>query len=155
METVTLKRLFDLIDGQRNAHKELRTVLLDQQTALRRFDTHRLEQLGRRCYALGERIAELEQARRSLTGPNVRLTDLAATLAEPCRSRLVAAALGLRQLAGEVSSITRINAAAILNMLNHFHQVYQMIASAGRTNGYGASGQADKATGAFLVDAVA
>ncbi|NLF29984.1 MAG: flagellar protein FlgN [Planctomycetes bacterium] len=155
MDTMTLKRLFDLIDRQREAHKELRTALLDQQTALRRFDTRRLEQLGRRCDALGERIAELEQARRNLTGLNVRLSELAATLGEPDRSRLTAAAMGLRQLAADVASINRINASAVHNMLNHFHQVYQMIASAGRTTGYGASGQADKATGAFLVDAVA
>ncbi|MFW6145966.1 MAG: flagellar protein FlgN [Planctomycetota bacterium] len=155
MDTVTVKRLFDLIDRQRDAHRELRTCLLDQQTALRRFDTTRLEQLGRRCDGLGERIAELEKTRRDLTGPKVKLTDLAATLDEPHRSRLVAVAMGLRQLAAEVASINRINAAAIHNMLNHFHQVYQMIASAGRTDGYGASGRTDKATGSFLVDAVA
>ncbi len=155
MEPVTLKRLFDLLDRQRDAHRQLRTCLLDQQTALRRFDTSRLEQLGRRCDALGERIASLEAARRELTGPDVRLTDLAATLDEPARSRLVAAAMGLRHLAGEVASVNRINAAAIHNLLDHFHQVYQMIASAGRADGYGASGRADPPTGAFLIDAVA
>ena len=155
MDTVTLKRLFELLDRQRDVHKELRTALLDQQTALRRFDTRRLEQLHRRCDALGERIAELERVRRGLDGSNVKLTELAAALDEPDRSRLTAAAMGLRQLAGEVASINRINAAAIHNMLNHFHQVYQMIASAGRKDGYIASGQADRATGAFLVDAVA
>ena len=155
MDAGELKRLYELLSRQRNAHEELRTVLLDQQRALRRFDTDGLDTLRQRCDLLGERIAELEQARRRLTGPDVRLTALAEQLPEPDRSRLVATSIGLRKLAEEIGSINRINNAAVQNMLNHFHTVYQMLAGASRPAGYGASGQTEGSTGSFLVDAVA
>jgi len=155
MDAVTLKRLLDLLSRQRSAHEELRAVLLEQQRALRRFDTAGLDKLRQRSDLLAERIAELEQARRTLMGAKLRLTELAERIDEPGRSRLVATAAGLRRLAEEIASINRINGAAAHNMLNHFHSVYQMLAGANQAARYGSSGRVDRPGGAFLVDAVA
>ena len=156
MDTVTANRLHELLTRQMAAHEEMRNVLLEQQQALRRFDTAGLESLRQRCDVLAERIAELDQARQTITGPGIRLRELAQTLAEPARSRLVATSLGLRKIAEEIASINRINRAAVQNMLNHFHTVYQMLAGASQSPGYGATGRSTTApVGAFLVDAVA
>lgn len=156
MDAATIKRLYDLLTRQAEAHDEMRAVLLTQQRALRRFDTAGLEQLRQRCDVLTERIAELENARRAVTGPDVRISDLAATVGEPDRSRLVAVAIRLKKAAEEIASIHRINRAAVANMLNHFHQAYQLLASADNAAAYGSSGQStDRPSGAFLVDAVA
>ncbi len=156
MDAVDTHRLHGLMTRQIAAHEELRSVLLDQQRSIRCFDAAGLENLRQRSDVLAERIAELERTRQTITGDNIRLIDLAQTLAEPARSRLVATSLGLRKIAEEIASINRINQAAVQNMLNHFHTVYQMLASANQAAAYGATGQtAGPAAGAFLVDAVA
>lgn len=155
MDTATLDRLQETLTRQYAAHEELLRALQAQRQAIRGFDTQGLERLRDRCDATAQRIAELEDARVRLTGPGVRLVELAQRCPEPHRSRLVAISAGLRQLAEQAAAAARVNNAAVQNMLNHFHTVYQMLAGANRTAAYGANGQPGAAAGAFLVDAVA
>ena len=156
MDTGSADRLHEILKREHAAYEDLRGVLLQQQQALRRFDAAGLDNLRQRGDVLAERIAELESARKALTGSDVRVTKLAQDLPEPQRSRLVAMAMGLRKLAEEVASIGRINYAATQSMLNNFHSVYRMLAGINEQATYGASGKTCQASGkAFLVDAVA
>jgi hypothetical protein len=150
------RKLIEVLTRLHASHLELRGVLVDQQQALRRFDAAGLDVLHRRGDRLAERIAELESARLELTGPSTKLTDLAGQLAPAERSRLLAVAHELRQVAGETASLGRINHTAVQCMLNHFHSVYRLMAQAGRPASYGAGGlRKQPSNGAFLVDAVA
>lgn len=152
----TADRLHELLTRLYAAHEELRGLLLQQQQAIRRFDAASLETLRERCEAVAQRILEMEQARARLTGGRVRLSELAGGLEEPQRGRLTAISAALRTLGEEIASVNRINRAALQNMLNHFHSVYQLMARTRRSAAYGAKGQATEAPGgAFLVDAVA
>ncbi len=155
MDANAANRLHALLTKQYAAHKELQTSLQMQQQAIRKFDAAGLDQLRQRADTLAERIADLNTARESMTGPNVRLTELADRLPEPQRSRLMAMSVALRSLAKEIASLNRINQAAVRHMLNHFHSVYQMLARGSQPVGYGAGGQASGGGQSFLVDAVA
>ena len=156
MDPAKAVKLIDILTRQHAAHQELRAALAEQQQALRRFDAAGLELLRQRGDRLAERIGELEAARAALTGGGARLTELAAALGEPQRSRLLAVAHGLRTVAEETAALGRINRAAAQCMLNHFHGVYRLLARAGRPVSYGASGRPQEGGGAaLLVDAVA
>jgi len=156
MDGPTADRLQAVLNGQYAAHEELRSVLQQQQRAIRAFDTAGLEALRDRCERLIERITGLETIREAITGPGVRLTELAGELPEPQRSRLVAISLGLRKLAEETSALHRVNRAAVQHMLRHFRSIHQALTRAGQGCGYGASGKAeDGETRSMLIDAVA
>ena len=156
MDAATVNSLLDNLKRQYAAHEELRNLLKQQQQAIRRCDAAGLEELRQRGELLAGRLAELETARRAAAGPAARIAEIAEQVEEPARSRLVALSLGLRKLAEEVASLSRINQAAMRNMLNHFHEVYQTLAGANRPAAYGATGRSvAPGSGAFLVDAVA
>lgn len=156
MDAVAADKLYKVLKRQLIAQEELRGLLQLQQQAIRRFDASALENLRQRGDVLAERIAELESARGKLTAPGARITELAKRMKEPQQSRTIAISLGLRKLAEENASLSRINHAAMQNMLNHFHSVYRMLAGANRPAAYGSSGESvGDDGGAFLVDAVA
>ncbi|NQU75119.1 MAG: flagellar protein FlgN [Planctomycetes bacterium] len=156
MDAPAVERLHEILKRQYAAHEELRRVLLLQQQAVRRFDAAGLDGLRERGDILAQRIAEMESSRKALTGPDARVAEIAQQQGEPRRSQLVALALGLRKLAEEIASLSRINGAAVRSMLNHFHSVYRMLAGANKAAVYGASGESVDGNGdAFLVDAVA
>ncbi len=155
MNAQTADKLYAMLLRLYEAHEELLGVLREQQQAIRRCDAGRLEALRDRCDLLGQRILELDAARQQLTGAGVKVSELAAGAPEPQQSRLVALSAGLRKLAEQIASMHRVNQAAVRNMLNHFHAVYRMLASAGKSGGYGSAGAANSGGQAFMIDAVA
>ncbi len=156
MDGPTADKLQAVLNGQHAAHEELRSALQQQQRAIRAFDRAGLEALRGRCELLVERITGLETTREAITGPGVRLTELANDMPEPQRSRLVAISLGLRKLAEETSALHRVNRAAVQHLLRHFRSIHQTLTHAGQSCGYGASGEADDGgTRSMLIDAVA
>lgn len=156
MDIATADKLHEVLTRLYGGHEQLLQALQLQQQAIRRFDAPGLEKLRDRCEAIAQRISELEEARARIAGPGARMSELAAGLPEPQRSRLAAISAGLRKLAIEITSVSRVNNTALQNMLNHFHTVYQMIASTKRASAYNATGQSARPNGgAFLVDAVA
>ena len=156
VDSAKARKLIDVLTRLHASHVELRGVLVEQQQALRRFDVATLDVLHRRGDRLAERISELESARVELTGRTAKLTDLAGQMDSAERTRVLAVAHELRQVAQETTSLGRINRAAVQCMLNHFHGVYRLMAQAGRPASYGAGGVRNQPSdGAFLVDAVA
>ncbi len=156
MDSAKLAKLIDVLTRQHSCYQELRGVLAEQQQALRRFDSAKLDVLHQRGDRLTQRISELESIRIELTGPSVRLTELAKTLSDVDRGRLLVVANTLKALANETCAMGRINRAAVQCMLNHFHGMYRLMAQAGRPAAYGAGGQKRQAAnGPFLVDQVA
>jgi len=156
MDGPTADRLHAVLAELFAAHEELRSALRSQQRAIRAFDTAGLESMRGRCERLAERITELEATREAMTGPGVRLAELAENLGEPRRSRLVAMALGLRHLAEDTAGLQRVNRAAVQFMLRHFRSIHRALARGGHNGGYGATGKADdNGTAAMLIDAVA
>jgi flagellar biosynthesis/type III secretory pathway chaperone len=156
VDSAQVTRLIDVLKRQHGCYQELKSVLIEQQHALRRFDAAQLDVLHQRGDRLALRIAELESARVELTGASVRLVDLAQKLGEVDRGRLMAVAGELKTLADETCSLGRINSAAVQCMLNHFHGMYRLMAQAGRPELYAATGRRpQRADGAFLVDQVA
>lgn len=157
MNPTTADKLHDILTRQYAAHEELLRVLQQQQQAIRACDAAALERLKDRCDAVAHRIHELEAARVSVTGPGVKVAQLAMTLPEPQQSRLAAIAAGLRKLADQIASLNRVNSMAVSNMLDHFQTVYQKLAAANQASSYSAGGKpcGQKRSAPFLVDAVA
>ena len=132
MDAAAADKLHGILTRQYAAHEELLRLLQTQQQAVRRFDAGELDNLRSRCDQVAQRIVELEDARAQVTGTEVRLADLIQTAPEPQRGKLAAISAGLRGLAERITSITRVNDKAMRNMLNHFHSLYQIMASAAR-----------------------
>ena len=157
MDVSIADKLHELLTRQYAGHEELLRALQAQQQALRAFDVRRP---GERCTDAAicspsgspnwRRPRAADRAGRAAVGAG---TDMPRATG---RSRLLAISAGLRKLAGQTAALSRVNDSAVRKMLNHFHAIYQLMATAGRPSGYGKSGQATAPGGAaFLVDAVA
>lgn len=156
MDASTQKRLGELMERMYAAHQELLGALKRQQQAIRQFDVEQLEQLRDHCDTVAMRIMELEQSRQRLLGEGVTLRSVIDAIADPARSKVLALSAGLKDLAGKIATINRINHGALQAMLRHVQALYQSIAQTASRTAYGQDGRdAGGQTTSLMIDAVA
>jgi flagellar biosynthesis/type III secretory pathway chaperone len=149
-----MSELMQVLQQELRWQQDLAEVLEQKLDAMRRYDTSRLDMLTAREQQLAQRIQLHDKKRASVVRQaaaglfpqqkkawaNAR--ELALAAAEPLRSQLLSLAGLLREAVRKVQRLNNINRVASEKILNHFNQIFQIIAQTGRDIGlYGREGR--------------
>ncbi|KPK77642.1 MAG: hypothetical protein AMJ79_02560 [Phycisphaerae bacterium SM23_30] len=164
-----VEQLIEAMQDELQCHRKLAAVLDGKLDAMRHFDVSRLEALRHNEQRLlnvvrmnGQRRAEATQQAtwrlfpQRRIGSSVTAKELAQAAPEPARSKILALAAMLREMAQNIQRLNRVNAVATRKVLGHFDQIFRIIAQSGRDVGlYGRAGKKSMAEQNRLVDAIA
>jgi len=163
-EDVNIKPLVDHLMDLRELHEQMLTTVRNKYTCMRKGDLDGLESWSARERFLFERMSAAESERQAavselaealgLEGP-VTLSQLAAALDEPDRSRLLGLAGALRAVAEQIRQANQINDAVTREILQCFAQVNRKLATASLDCGlYEPNGQRHRPRGVSILNAV-
>jgi flagellar biosynthesis/type III secretory pathway chaperone len=149
-----MNELIQVLQQELRWQRELAEVLEQKLDAMRHYDTGRLEVLTTREQQLAQRIQVHDKKRATVVRqaaaglfPQERKTwasarELALAAAEPLRTQLLSLAGLLKDAVRKVQRLNNINRLASEKILNHFSQIFQIIAQTGRDIGlYGREGR--------------
>ena len=150
-----VEQLIAALQDELQGHQKLSAILDGKLDAMRHFDVSRLESLRqkeqrlldsvrmigqRRLEAVNRATAELWPQRRRARFMTAK--ELAQAAPEPQRSKLLALAAMLKEVAENIQRLNRINAIATKKVLGHFDHIFNIIAQSGRDIGlYGRAGK--------------
>lgn len=136
--------LVRLLSELAGVHGEMAALGREKLAAMRKADSILTQSITAQELSAAEKAAEREGLRRQITrkllealgvdvrrAANIRLGELAELLAEPRRSRLLTAALGLRSKVEELQQIQRVTALTANEMLKHLGQVVAVMRGGG------------------------
>ena len=164
-----VEQLIEAMLDELQSHKKLSAVLDGKLDAMRHFDVSRLESLRQNEQRLlnvvrmnGQRRAEATHQATGQLFPQRRMDssvtarELAQAAPEPARSKIMALAAMLKEMAQNIQRLNRVNAVATRKVLGHFDQIFRIIAQSGRDIGlYGRAGKKSLTEQNRLVDAIA
>jgi len=152
---IAVEQLILAMQEELQGHKKLSAVLDNKLDAMRHFDVSRLESLRqkeqclldsvrmigqRRLEAVNRVAAELLPQQRR--GRFMTAQELAQAAPEPQRSKMLALAAMLKEVAENIQRVNRVNAVATKKVLGHFDHIFNIIAQSGRDIGlYGRAGK--------------
>jgi flagellar biosynthesis/type III secretory pathway chaperone len=164
----TLSELIEVLRQELQWQLDLATVLEQKLDAMRHYDTSRLDALTTREQQLAHLIQlhdkkRTQAVRQAAAGlfpqrktPWAGARELAMAVADPARSEVLSLADLLKEAAQKVHRLNNINRLACEKILNHFNQIFQIIAQAGRDIGlYGRGGKKALLEQNRLLDAMA
>jgi hypothetical protein len=143
-------RLEDLLGILTSTHEQMIAVALDHRSAISRADAAGVQACIDRQAALAARVGTLDQERRALTQAlapgrtTPTVSALAQTLAEPTRSKLLAAAAKLRDVLLRLQRENSVLRAATQSLVAHMDGLIQQVARAlSQTRLYSPQGRID------------
>ena len=100
-------------------------------------------------------LARLAQSMRAFGPPGMRLTEIAAAVQEPHRSRIAAKTRGLQELAHALAEKNKLAAAVARGLHTHVRSVFAAVAQAGQESiGYARDGREKHTNQNAILDAV-
>jgi hypothetical protein len=170
-QTVEPQRLNDLVRLMgvlEKLHERLLALVQSKIDAMRRADTAAMNSLKDQEQATVRQLRERDGLRRQLVesmgeemelplrgASAITVSQLAARLSEPGRTRLLRAAGSLRLVMSRVAQANRIAGAMSREILNHLGWVFASVRPAGaRSVGYSGSGDVTAASQTRLVEIV-
>lgn len=157
-----------LLSDMLELHKELAMHMQNKLDAIRQADSDRMQSITAREMVLADRIAEREGlrkqiARRIVAGlgrpsaqaDKMKISELAALLAEPRRSQLLGLATGLREKIDQVEKLRITTTLITQEMLRHLGNVLSVMTSGGpREDIYRQTGQREQTRLPVVFEAV-
>jgi hypothetical protein len=144
------EQLETLLSNLLQAHEELLALAHDHREALSRADTAAVHACTARHADLAARIEHLEIARARLVralapaSPSPTITNIAQSLPEPARARIIAAAAKLKELLIRVQRELAVLRAATHSLVGHMEGLMQQVARVLTQAGtYGRQGKLD------------
>jgi hypothetical protein len=130
------RQLEALLASLHAAHEDLLATALEHRAAISRADVKAMQACAARHADIASRIAELEVLRRRLIlalappggAPTTSISSVAATLPEPFRARILAAAAALRDLLLRVQREIRTVREASHSLAQHMDGLMQQVA---------------------------
>jgi len=161
-----LKELTVLLADMSRLHQKLLEAVRHKLEAIRGADAEAMHRAARQEGELARRIKDQEGLRQllmeelgeelGLASAQVRkltVSELAARVAEPVRSRLTVLGAELRKCATEIARLNRVNAVVSQEMLKHFRTVYDTVTRGTVTRDfYGRTGRPQRGTPLALID---
>ena len=150
-----VEQLIEAMLDELQSHKKLSAVLDGKLDAMRHFDVSRLESLRQNEQRLLN-VVRMNGQRRAEATHQATARELAQAAPEPARSKIMALAAMLKEMAQNIQRLNRVNAVATRKVLGHFDQIFRIIAQSGRDIGlYGRAGKKSLTEQNRLVDAIA
>jgi len=156
------EKLIEMLTELRELQQQLLWCLRTQQRAMRTGRMDQVQSCTSRSKFLVQQIADVEgklrgTARQLAAGaedPVARLSDLAAALAEPARSKLLALAAATLTLAQEIDQVNRINQQVTEEVLNCFDAIQRRLCNSDKSAVYESTGKPVMANAWRVLDAV-